>query len=66
MSEGIGKTELLVIAVISLVFFGGKKLPQLGRGLGDAIHEFRKAFSEEEQEQQHPQKKSKKKTPKTA
>ncbi len=60
MFDGIGQTELLVIALISLVFFGGKKLPELGRGLGDTIREFRKAFSDEEP------KKKQEKTKKTA
>jgi sec-independent protein translocase protein TatA len=44
--KGIGTTELLVIAVILLVFFGGKKLPELARGIGDSIKEFRKAAKE--------------------
>lgn len=41
--QGIGTTELVVIAMILLVFFGGKKLPELARGIGDSIREFRKA-----------------------
>ncbi|MCL5019696.1 MAG: twin-arginine translocase TatA/TatE family subunit [Patescibacteria group bacterium] len=39
---GIGTTELLVIGLIALVFFGGKRLPEIGQGLGKAISEFRK------------------------
>lgn len=46
MLEGIGTTELVVIAVVLLVFFGGKKLPELARGIGDSIKEFRKAAGE--------------------
>jgi len=45
---GIGTTEIIVIAVIILIFFGGKKLPELARGIGDAIREFRKAASEKD------------------
>ncbi|MBP9817233.1 twin-arginine translocase TatA/TatE family subunit [Candidatus Shapirobacteria bacterium] len=45
MFKSIGTTELIVLAVILLVLFGGKKLPELGRGGGEAIKEFRKAFS---------------------
>ena len=45
MFKSIGTTELIVLAVILLVLFGGKKLPELGRGVGEAIKEFRKAFS---------------------
>jgi sec-independent protein translocase protein TatA len=41
--RNIGSTELLVIAAILLVLFGGKKLPELARGIGDSIKEFRKA-----------------------
>lgn len=44
MIKGIGTTELIIIAVILLILFGGKKLPELGRGLGDSIKEFRKAI----------------------
>lgn len=43
MLNNIGTTELLVIAAILLVLFGGKKLPELARGIGDSIKEFRKA-----------------------
>jgi sec-independent protein translocase protein TatA len=44
MFSNIGSTELIVIFVILLVLFGGKKLPELGRGIGDAIREFRKSL----------------------
>jgi sec-independent protein translocase protein TatA len=39
----VGGPELLVILVIALVIFGPSKLPELGKGLGRAIHEFRRA-----------------------
>lgn len=38
---GLGTTELLIIAVIILLIFGAKKLPDIGKGLGGAIREFR-------------------------
>jgi len=44
--NNIGSTELLVIAAILLILFGGKKLPELARGVGDSIKEFRKAAKE--------------------
>lgn len=43
MLSGIGTTEVVVIGLILLVMFGGKKLPELSRGIGDSIREFRKA-----------------------
>jgi len=38
---GLGATELIIIAVIILLIFGSKKLPDIGKGLGEAIREFR-------------------------
>lgn len=43
MLRGIGSTELIIIAVVLLILFGGKKLPELGKGLGDSVKELRKA-----------------------
>jgi sec-independent protein translocase protein TatA len=43
----IGMTELLVILFIVLIIFGAGKLPEIGRGLGQAIRGFRKAASGE-------------------
>ena len=40
---GIGMTELLVILLILLLLFGAKKVPELAKGLGSALREFRKA-----------------------
>lgn len=38
----IGTTELFLIAGIALLLFGGKKLPELMRGLGQGVSEFKK------------------------
>lgn len=38
----IGTTELMLIAGIALLLFGGKKLPELMRGLGQGVREFKK------------------------
>jgi len=40
---GLGPTEMAVIAGIIIVLFGAKKLPELGRSLGQGIKEFRHA-----------------------
>jgi sec-independent protein translocase protein TatA len=43
----MGGTELLIILAIILLFFGAKRVPQLGRSLGQSIREFRKGVSED-------------------
>ncbi len=43
---GLGIGELLVIFVIALVVFGPKKLPEIGRSVGRAMMEFKKASQE--------------------
>ncbi len=47
MLSGIGTTEIVLVAVVLLVLFGGKKLPELAKGVADSIKEFRKAAKEE-------------------
>lgn len=44
MFNGIGTTEIIIVAVVILIIFGGKKLPEFAKGLGEAIRELRKAF----------------------
>lgn len=48
MLGGIGTTEIVIIAVVLLILFGGKKLPELARGLGEAVREFKKSISGKE------------------
>ena len=43
---GLGPTELIIIAVIILLLFGAKRLPEIGKGLGGAISEFKKVKKE--------------------
>lgn len=43
---GIGMPELIIILVIILVIFGAGKLPEIGRGIGEAIRNFRKSSTE--------------------
>lgn len=42
----VGGQELIVILIIILVLFGAKKLPELARGMGQAIKEFQRAKDE--------------------
>ncbi|MFA6235741.1 MAG: twin-arginine translocase TatA/TatE family subunit [Bacteriovorax sp.] len=41
---GIGLTEGILIAAIVILFFGGKKIPQLGRTLGESIKGFKEGM----------------------
>ena len=43
---GLGTPELIVIGVIVFLLFGAKKIPEIGKGLGGAIREFRDARKE--------------------
>lgn len=40
----IGIVELIVIALVVIILFGTKKIPELGKGLGEAIKEFKDAL----------------------
>jgi sec-independent protein translocase protein TatA len=42
----IGTTELILILLVVLVFFGSKKIPELAQGIGKGIREFKKATRE--------------------
>ena len=43
---GLGSTDMILILVVILFFFGAKKLPELARGLGKGIREFKDASRE--------------------
>jgi sec-independent protein translocase protein TatA len=43
---GIGPQELMIIFLIVLLLFGGKKIPEIAKGLGKGLREFRKARDE--------------------
>ena len=40
---GIGAPEIILIVLVIIVFFGAKKIPEIAKGLGEGIREFRKA-----------------------
>src|SRR5437016_240068 len=46
MLPSVGPGELLIIMVIALLVFGPKKLPEIGKSVGNAMREFRKASSD--------------------
>lgn len=41
----VGPTELLLILLIVIIIFGARRLPELGRGIGEGIRNFRKGMS---------------------
>ncbi len=53
---GIGLSELLVILLICLLFFGANRLPEIGKSLGEGIREFKKAMKDSSSEDSSPSK----------
>ena len=47
-----GPLEMVVILLVILVLFGAKRLPEMGRALGEGIREFKKALKEASSEDQ--------------
>lgn len=46
---GLGTKELIILAVIILILFGGKKIPELSRGIAEAVRNLRKGFSDDDE-----------------
>lgn len=51
MLQSIGITEWLIIALIVVLLFGGKKIPELFKGLAEAIREFKKSSKDSDQKE---------------
>ncbi len=49
---GIGAGELVFLAVVFVLLFGSRKIPELARGIGDALRYIRDAFSDDKTEDQ--------------
>ena len=47
---GIGVQELLLISLVVLLFFGGKKIPELMKGLGKGVRSFKEGLNNAEKE----------------
>lgn len=55
---GIGMQEVLLIALVVLLFFGGKKIPELMKGLGKGVRSFKEGMNDMKQEiETEPEKK---------
>jgi len=61
---GLGMPELIVIMIIILVLFGANRLPEIGKGIGQAIKNFKKATSEPDEIDVTPKQKVSKEEPK--
>lgn len=55
----VGPTELLLIVLIIVIIFGSRKLPELGRSLGEGIKNFKKSISPKDNEDKSSSEKSK-------
>ena len=55
---GLGMQEVLFIALVVLLFFGGKKIPELMKGLGKGVRSFKEGMNNMEKEiEEEPEKK---------
>ena len=57
---GLSMQELLVILVIVIVLFGATRLPEIGKGIGQAIKNFKKGMSESDEIDVTPKKETRK------
>ena len=55
--RSIGPMELVVILGIAMLLFGGKKIPELAKGLGEGIRNFKTALKEEDKNDKDGEKK---------
>jgi sec-independent protein translocase protein TatA len=49
----IGATEIIIIVFILILLFGGKKIPELMKGIGDGIKQFKKGLKGDKEEEEN-------------
>lgn len=52
MFKSLGTTELIIIAAVVVLLFGGKKIPELFKGLAEAVKEFKKASKDTDNQEE--------------
>ena len=55
---GLGMSEIILIVLVILLFFGGKKIPEMMKGLGKGVKSFKDGMNEIEQDLKSPEKES--------
>lgn len=50
----LGPMEMIVVLVVAVLVFGGKKIPELGKGLGEGIRNFKSALTGHDDEPKKP------------
>jgi sec-independent protein translocase protein TatA len=56
---GLGVQEIMLILLLALFFYGGEKIPEIAKGLGKGLREFKRAMDQgddDEQEKERPMK----------
>jgi sec-independent protein translocase protein TatA len=56
MFGNLGATEIILIVLVILLLFGAKKIPELARGIGKGMSEFKKGLKDVEDEIKNPDK----------
>jgi sec-independent protein translocase protein TatA len=54
MLGGIGPMELIIILLIVILLFGGRKIPEIAKGLGKGIRDFKSSLSGQEEDKNLP------------
>jgi len=52
---GLGVQEIMLILLIALFFFGGEKIPDIAKGLGKGLREFKRAMDQSDEEAKAPE-----------